>query len=324
MASGAHPVELKNYALPTPGTESALDTLLTVIRKRRTGLVIQGDYRGGKTWFCKLVKRLFQEMFQDGSLTVFWFLCERHKRSPTERRHLDWMVGSVDYKIGARDPYSRKAQLVDYLCQEGRKSKRRQVVLIFDEAQELWLDQLRWLLDVYDAIVDADLAPTFVFIGQPELKGRRTSLLQAKYEQMVDRFFALEDILRGPASADETEEWLKSFGELSRGIAPDGLPFTEHFFPAAYRAGWRLEVIGKALYRCFAEAFEEAGLPMPETIRTKYFFNTVEELFVTFGDPRVLQPDMSDDVLKQAIKNSGYIDAVSRNELFNRPGPDEM
>lgn len=315
-----HPVYLKNYTLPTPATESAFDTLVRVISKRQSGLVIQGDYRGGKTWFCKYARNELVNEFGNDALTTFWFLCERHRKNPTEKRHLNWMLGSVKYKLSSHDPYDRKSQLHDYLVQEGKKSKRKQIVLIFDEAQELWVDQYQSLMDTYNAIVDAGLTPTFVFIGQPELKGTRETFLSGKQEQMVDRFFVEEDVLRGPRNGEETAEWLKSFGDLSRGIADDRLPFTEHFFPAAWRDGWRLESIGPDLYRCFTEEFAAEALPMPPAIRTKYFFNTVEALFTTFGDSRVLRPDMSDEVLKRAILESRYILAVKRKALF---GEDE-
>lgn len=319
-----HPIRTKLYVLPTPSTEGAYNEVLRVIKaKNASGLILIGDYRGGKTRFCMWTLGALQGEFQEAPLVAYHLTCERHtKRSPTEKRHLNWLIAGVKYAISARDPYDRKKQLHDYLIQEGKRSARKQVVLLIDEAQELWFDQWQWLLDTFNALDVAGVTPTFVFIGQSELSDMRKSFQKVKLGPVVQRFMVGRRTLRGPASDEETAEWAKSFDELSAGIADDGLPFTEHFFPAAYRAGWRLQFIGKDLYRCFRLACDEAGLPFPGVIRTKYFFNAIESLFTWFGNDQVITPDMSDDVLLAAIADSQYIESL-REQLVDEDDRDD-
>lgn len=308
-----HPIN-RRYTMPTPAIQAAYDALIDVIKERNAGLIIPGDYRGGKTWFCDYVMKALKDDFGD-QLAYFFLTCVHHKRSPPESRHLSWMLGELGYVPTARDPYDKKKQMDDYLAQEGQKAKRRQVVILIDEAQKLHIDQWGWFIDTYNRIEKKEVVPTFVWVGEPGLKGVRNTMLKSKQHQIVNRFLVCQQELMGPGSADELTLWLEPFDYRSEYPAGSKISYTEFFFTTAFREGWRLQHIAADLWREIGRAFEAANEPVPETIRTKYFFKIVENVLFKFGNRLVVVPDMSPEVLQAAIAASRYVEAVQAGFL---------
>lgn len=306
-----HPIYLRDYIMPTPAIVAAYDAMLDAIRKRDPGIVIYGDFRGGKTWFWNFAFNALKEDFGD-TLLVRKLLAEHSgKRAPSESQHLSWMLGELEYVPTARDVRAQRKQLDDFLGQEAKKSKRRQIVFLIDEAQVFRLDQWGWLMDTYNRIVLQGVTPTFVWIGDPAMKQVRNTVFSSReHVPAFHRFLVRESTLQGPGSVDEVRLWLQCFDVNTEHPSGSGISYTQFFFPTAFDDDWRLENIAGDLRATIDQMLEERALPPQERIRTKYFFRIVETLFLTFGNRDVVKPDMSAEVLQSAILGSHYLEAL--------------
>lgn len=306
-----HPVYLRDYTMPTPAIAFAYQAVTDAIKKRDPGIIIYGDFRGGKTWFWNCAFNKLKDDFGD-ALMVHKLLAEHSgKRAPSESQHLSWMLGELEYVPTARDVRAQRKQLDDYLGQQAKKSKRRQIVFLIDEAQLFRLDQWGWLMDTYNRIELQGVAPTFVWIGDPAMKQVRNTVFSSREHQPAfHRFLVREVPLEGPGSVDEFKLWLQCFDVNTEYPPKSGISYTRFFFPTAFDCDWRLESIAGDLRANIDQMLSDRGLPPQERIRTKYFFRIVETLFLTCGNRHVMKPDMSAEVLQNVILESHYLEAL--------------
>lgn len=306
-----HPIYLRDYIMPTPAIIAAYQAVVDAVTKRDPGIIIYGDFRGGKTWFWNFAFNALKADFGD-TLVVRRLLAEHSgKRAPSESQHLSWMLGELDYVPTAREVRAQRKQLDDFLGQEAKKSRRRQIVFLIDEAQVFRLEQWGWLMDTYNRIVLQGVTPTFVWIGDPAMKQVRHTVFNSKeYLPAFHRFLVREQVLDGPGTADELRLWLRCFDLNTEYPADSGTSYTRFFFPSAFDDGWRLEDIAEDLRTQIDQMLSDRALPPQERIRTKYFFRIVETLFMTFGTRDTVKPEMSADVLQAAIEGSRYLEAL--------------
>ena len=88
-----------------------------------------------------------------------------------------------------------------------------------------------------------------------------------------------------------------------------GFSFTRYYFPSAFESDLRLENYAPIVSQAFKEVREEAQLPLTREIPMQYFCRTVEFVLTHFGTLEELSTDLSLAQWKEAIKQSGYIDA---------------
>lgn len=309
--SDIHPIyRRKKYTIATPVTEAALETAAEHLRGGFSGLLYYGEYRSGKTWTIKFIRaNLAEELGR--RVADFYFDCTPELKTPNQ--HYRWMLDELKYSYALRDP-SQETRLHNYILSEVARRKAQDVVLIFDEAQNLRPVQWRFLVRTHNALSREGPPPMFMFFGQPELaKTRDAFVLQPDKQNIVGRFMLHEHVIEGVRNAVEFKHWLGLFDnpDVAEWPANSGISFTRYFFPRAYAAGWRLASLSEAWWMLIRTLLErERILQVPKTLRTQYLFFMVEQLFRVFADHESRKPDIGDKELAEVITRSKYLDSI--------------
>lgn len=149
-----------------------------------------------------------------------------------------------------------------------------------------------------------------MFVGQMELKNRRTSFIELGRHQIIGRFMTKEHAFRGIESLEDIEEVLNGYDNQAEWPPNSGCSFTRFFFPEAFDQGHRLLEFANYLYTYITEVRKSNSLFGKTVIPMQYLSGTIEHIFKQFGKYNSCPNEwISVSCLKKAVIESGYIDA---------------
>ena len=307
FALSEHPLRDRSYRLPTPAIEDLYKLITDALNRRRTGVMAYGRSRMGKTTAIDYLVALLGINFPD--LPVIVLRC-RYKRVPSETAFFSNFLNAVRHKVtSGRDTEQLRQRLVQRLCQMADIKGVNQLVLFADEAQNLTRCEYEWLRDIHDDLHHWGKTLLVVLVGQPELKGEKTTFQRDGSMHIVSRFMVHEFAFHGARTAEDCATCLQGYDQQEY-PSDSGWSHSRFAFPHAYASGLRFANEGSAAWYAFDQAHRATLLPEKLEIGMEFLTAAVEHLMLTNAvhDGADFRP--SHELWKQAVKASGYVEAM--------------
>jgi len=271
-----HPIRAGDYTLPTPMMQRTYAIVRELVWARRTGTVFYSSPRMGKTRCALAIRDLLQAEFPNIYVTL---VSTRPSGRPTTSHMLRLILEAESHVLSKRpDPNLLFGNAVADIRVKAGRIGAKQYVLLIDEMQLLNDADLQQLVCFHNQLELQNLKMTAISFAQPEILHRRTSLLANNARQIIGRF--LSDTLQfdGCCSEGDFGDLLRCYDLASEYPEGSGITYTQFFFPAAFRAGFRLETYRTALWDVLhraAGSIADQGVPM------EHICLTIEDLLLS-------------------------------------------
>lgn len=203
---------------------------------------------------------------------------------------------------------AKRRRLTEHLIHLGTKSGLNHVVLFVDDAQKLHEAQYSWLMDVQNELNQARIDLSTFLFGQKELFSQRSSFQGARKAHLLGRFMVHDFTFNGLIDVAAMTHSLMCYDEASEFPEKSGRSFTQHYFPDAFAAGWRLASIAPDLWREFMDITAKHALSRYEEVPMQYFARAVDTILRTIGPESGVVPKISKSHLNKIIMEVGYAD----------------
>lgn len=308
IAPNSHPIETTHYVLATNAMDDFCQTIRRWTRQRCSGGLIYGAPRRGKTSAVRYAVGVLPELL-DIPIPIISVVCRDYKQAGegTFFQHLLKSAGHLLPDKG--NPSAKRDRLIEFLTEIVQRAGQDRLILVVDEAQKLQEAHYKWLIDVHNELDAVGISLVVMLVGQQDLVHQYSAFKLANKMQIIGRFMVNQFCFRGLLSAADVGTCFKGYDEESEYPVGSGWSFTRYYFPAAFQTGFRLGQFKDLVWQSFKEAKEECGLPGTLEIPMYYFCRTIEAVLTEFGSLDDDAPLLSLQSWKQAVIDSGFVDA---------------
>ncbi|HEX8286834.1 MAG TPA: ATP-binding protein [Pyrinomonadaceae bacterium] len=305
IGANVHPVERGRYIIGTREIQRLLTDLCKWIENRVPGAMIYGFQRLGKTRAIQYVRQELPVKFGD-KLPILVLPC-REYTNPTETTFFGDILRAAGHAFSEKGTGTAKRnRLREFLFEIVLESGQDRIVMFLDEAQKLHEQHYKWLIDLHNELDDLGVSMITILVGQPELQHQYTVFERTGKAQIIGRFMVRQFEFVGIRSASDIAVCLAGFDDMTEFPLGSGYSYTRFFFPRAYAEGWRLQKSAKDLWEAFRLVNQECLLPKRKDISMQEFCKTVENVLQNNRSKDDLFPNLSINVWKQAIIETGY------------------
>lgn len=251
-----HPLLSSTTLLPTAQIEEVCALARRIVLARQSGCYFVAPSGFGKT-SCLMMVAEFLMRFFSGLIVISHFA--QNQPVPSIRAFFKHFLRSVGHAELRGETYDLRSRTLDYLVDLARLSPYHMVVLLFDEAQMLNLDDLKFLKDIHNDLAKHAIAFVTILMGQsPEFQAVLKLVDNGQRTDLHDRFVRHEFKLRTFRTVHDFEKLLR---EVDHATFPPGssCSWTGFFFPKAVAAGFTLESQALAFHQALATAYRVAG-----------------------------------------------------------------
>lgn len=183
--------------LQTPDIEKLRKYLRLGILSNGKGMAVFGRPQIGKTSALRAIVGDMDEIACEPSVVVQadW----DHVTSPNDAKFHRALLSVIDHPHRNRktDPFSLRDQFVKTLCLRCVKKRAKLLVMMFDEAQIIKIEEFMWLHGVYNSMVKEGFRVFTLLSGQPELVTRIAEFLPEGHGEIIGRFMRTMFEFRG-------------------------------------------------------------------------------------------------------------------------------
>lgn len=243
--------------LATPPIEELANMLRQWFAVGIIGALIHGPSRAGKSNAIEYVKRKRVEVFgyEIPVVAIQW-----KKVALKERDFHERFLSACGHSLPSQRTPNRQleSRLIEYLASEATRSGNSNLVVFIDDAQDMRLDDLGFLANIYNCLKQRDVQQYTFLVGEHTLPGLRERAIAAGSERYVGRFMCADfefPLIRSEKDLAFVFRQYDSFGY------PEGnsRSITETFLPKAFAGGWRLESQAGAMWRGFRSGARSVG-----------------------------------------------------------------
>ena len=219
---------------------AAIDGLYRAVRMavmiRAMGLWCAAETGAGKTFGARaVVQRLAEEFPRVASVTVN----TRNLQSPSIRHFYQGLLTRTDCRLLSGETGQLIDRLLARLQEMVPSSGMRVVVLFVDEAHSLRHDELLFLRDLDNDLVNQRIRLIPILIGEtPDLEALISRVQNGRPRGLAARFARRQIAFPRLNSVERLQELLSQFDVLS--YPSEAWPFSRYFVPRAFDAGFRL------------------------------------------------------------------------------------
>lgn len=314
VSEGCHPIETTEYLIGTRVIQDLFETLCKWINSRATGGIVHGPPRNGKSDALKYVKGLLKQRF-GVELPVFSFPCRFHTHA-SEVTFFEELLRAFGHRMVVKgNAAAKRHRLLEFIYEKANAKTHNRIILFIDEAQLLYEQHYKWLIDLHNELSELNVTLIVILVGQHQLLHQCSGFIEGSQDQIVGRFMAHRFEFKGLRGISDVKVCLKGYDEVSEHPAGSGWSYSRYFFPAAFASGWRMASSAGALWEAFRQIREETALPPMSNLPMMYFCRTAEAAMTRFGTLEDEAPILSIAAWKEAIRDSGYIDAQSYTDI---------
>ncbi len=313
---GTHPIETGIYTLATNEINKLYQKVANWIDNRSPGGIVYSKPRVGKTKAINFLYSALPKVF-NAKLPIFSILC-REYRYPNENRFFEDVLKDIEHSMISGKPNAKRDRIIRFFIDKTLASEQNKILLFIDEAQRLRDIQYEWLMDIYNELESNGIILTAILVGQYELTNIRETFIRANKRQIIGRFMSQEYKFHGIKNLKDIKTCLQGYDQNSEYPEDSGWSFTKYFFPDVFEEeGFRLENYAEDLFNVFENLRSEANIKKAMNIPMQYITLTIEYILKHYGCDGSNLNQLSRVQWKEAIKNSGYIDAEIFEDLFN-------
>lgn len=247
---------MKHYAVYTPPIDEMITQIGDWIDQQVPGAYIYGASRLGKTrgvkWFLESV---LAERFGAVLPLVIWIRRPDNQKSEAEFWH-QLLLASKFAFVDPNRPPKRSAGF--HLCFErfiaiAKNAGSNQVVLLIDEAQDMRLQEWKWLTGLQNALDNGGFNLSVFSVGTHQLGYQHEYLASTGNAHIAARFMAAHSRFHGLRIAAELEFVLTGYDIDSEWPSGSGTTYLQHFAPVDFKAGHRLTQSAAVLWKAMED-----------------------------------------------------------------------
>ncbi len=182
---------VENYFAGKP-SEELWQQLRSVFTEESTLMIVTGEAGVGKTMFCKKIARE-----SELPASVFFFEVVGSFGDVIAK------IADAFFGIALEAELTGDAQ-ISGLC-DALQQKGEPVLLVFDQAEELYLATLERIRRLYESLCKAGVPAYVLFIGRPQFLDSYKQLVICNFDEARERFFSLPQL-----SEAETGRYLQA------------------------------------------------------------------------------------------------------------------
>lgn len=112
-------------------------------------------------------------------------------------------------------------------------------------------------------------------------------------------------MFHGIRNQAELEYVLNGYDEQSEWPENSGISFTQHFFPRAFKAGFRIAEISESMWNIFVDLAPER-IQKYLNIPMEHIAKSVEYLFRELGSKNLIHVHINEELIRKSIKQTAY------------------
>lgn len=280
---------LDDGAVWTPEIDNLLQSIVEQIRLDQPGMIVNGPQRNGKSRACNYVAAVLSEAVGYPVTTFTWTISESDLPPKARVFIQDRLYQSDCSAITHRDFSVLRNRLISHMCERANSEGARRIVIIVDEAQNLWRADYGALVFIFNEIERRGLRPFFLLVGQPELGKQAEQWMTEDAQQMVGRFSTRTHSYMG-IHLDDLEQVLEGFDDDAAGPESTAAFRTS---PKAYAEGWRVAelapVIRDAVKSIAAAQNVQESVRLPMQYLRSCLLSVLYRIVQTGMNPRTFQ-----------------------------------
>jgi len=232
-----HPIFMKNVILPTEPINEMVGAMRRTVMLREQGCCFTATSGYGKSYGLRMAEVLLRRMFP--GVPIYRHIID-NEQVPSIRaffKHFLLTVGVTDIK---GETYDLRVRLVSQLEDVGLMSPMKLVVILIDEAQEMALQDFKFLKDIGNHLETVDVQLVVIMIGQdPDFEKTIQSLTRHGRLDLISRFALRRLTFRGLQTREDFSGLLRLIDEQTY---PHGsnCKWPEYFAPHAWGNGFRM------------------------------------------------------------------------------------
>lgn len=295
------------FLVKTPACVNYFKQMNNWLMTGAQGALVYGRPRLGKTSATRWVLNMLPEVL--GSFPTVE-IPVRGQNIATEKPFFQHLLRCVKHKhamLGTTG--DKRDRFSEWLIGRAIRSPMNGAVLFFDEAQLLHDEHYNWLLNIGNELDRSGCRLFCLLVGQPELMDIKPKFINDNKEQIVGRFMVRELEFKGIMSEQELINALYEYHETQY-PSGSGKLFASNFIPNAVASGFRLEMLGPAMWSSFKNRWLKAQIGEEISIPMHYFTSTLLGIMnALFGlDRKNLQ--VPNEIIEKSVSASGYIQSL--------------
>ncbi len=307
-----HPLVQQTYIVPTVSIDDAYVQVKRCIRHRIPGALLVGQSRFGKTYCARYISRQLKDEYP--KLVVISVGSEK-KKTPVESAFFESLLEAAGHKeIQSGTNSAKRRRLIERLTELVTRSRQNLLVLFFDEAQRLSMEEYEWLRDVHDQLERRGIRMITFLIGQQKLINQKNALRLQGETQIIGRFMIDELPFHGVRTADEAATCLNAYDDACYPVDSDW-SYTRFFLPLAFESKFRLVDQAENVWSAFLSAHASAGFRFAIDIPMQYFSRAVEIALTDHCDRDAAGFSLTPAMWEQAVLDARYVAAVEELRL---------
>lgn len=233
-----HPLLSGQVILPTPPITELYKAIKRIILLREPGCCFTARSGVGKSYALAMIDSLVRKEYPE--ISVFRHVTQNHQ-VPSIRAFFKHFLRTIKHHDRRGETSDLRERLVNRLIDEGKASGLGIVVLLIDEAQEMALQDFKFLKDIGNELDKEGVQLVAIMMGQePEFGEVIIKLREQGRLDLVSRFTMRKRDFRALTTLEDFKAVLSS---IDKAIFPEGSGCTwpQYFVPAAWEGGLRLE-----------------------------------------------------------------------------------
>jgi len=313
-----HPLLSGRTILPTPPISELFLAIKRIVLLRELGCCFTARSGFGKSSALAMVDVMLRVEFDQ--LAVYRHII-LNQQVPSIRAFFKHFLKTVNHAERRGETADLRQRVVNRLVEAGKDSGLDLVVLLIDEAQEMALQDFKFLKDIDNELDKEGVKLVVIMMGQePEFGDVVSRLRESGRIDLVSRFTMRQREYRGLSSVDDFTALLRQIDSatIARG---ESMRWVEYFLPNAWESGLRLASqatpLLQALTNAAGTACSHKGFP------ARQLFLAIRYLLLELAgkDAPTLQIDTRDwaDAAEYAlIKDASIVAAAAQKKREQR------
>ncbi|MGN8063420.1 ATP-binding protein [Ralstonia sp. 22111] len=301
----AKPDALDDVIVWTPAIERLGKQVGWWVRMDSPGGIVYGKPRTGKSAACSYLAATLQTIIGCQVIVVIWRI--QGDALPRERDFVqERLQQSGCAAVMHRDIAVLRTRLYDHIARLAAEGCAKRTIIIVDDAQQLAHDHYSYLVHCFDELVQRQLRPFFLLVGQPELKDIAHYWSENQLHQIVGRFYVHQFAFKGVAVSDISEV-LEQFDQPTMPGRPS-VPAS--ILAGAYAEGWRLHMLAPLFGEALAAVSRQHNLSEEILIPMQYLRSTVLAFLSRVLEQRIDPHAASAALVMKCLRDAGFLGVI--------------
>lgn len=299
-----NPAIFTELRFATPAINTLANTLRQWFAAAVIGALIYGPSRAGKSSAIEYIIQRRVEIFgyDIPVIAIPWKGMALSEKDFHER-----FLNACGHSVPSERTANRRleSRLVEYLASAVALSGNSCLILFIDDAQEMRLDDLAFLANIYNLLKKRKIQLFTFLVGERTLPKLREKADAEGCERYVGRFMCADYIFPLLQSAEDIAFVLRQY-DVSEDFEGSGVTIAQRLLPKAVANGFRFEKMAPMIWNGFRRAVRTTGRQAPRMTMQSF---TILIAQLVQGLARRDAPDLklTDDDISQAVQLIRYL-----------------